>query len=260
MSSLRLAARPVQFGAFQGYARPVHARRVLFVEDEDSISEPLADLLRLEGYEPLVARSMADGRRLAACADPDIVLLDLMLPDGSGRELCKELRSRSDVPIIMLTARGQLHERIVGLEIGADDYIVKPFDGAEVIARIAAILRRPRQAPAGIDRAETVQRIGELCIDRDARRVTVERSEIQLSRKEYDVLELLARHPGHVVRREELISEVWDANWWGPTRTLDVHIGTLRRKLAGAGMSAGLIQTVRAVGFRLSAAEDEPSH
>jgi two-component system, OmpR family, response regulator RegX3 len=260
MSTLRLAVRPVQMGGMPGYARAVHARRVLFVEDEDSISEPLSDLLRLEGYEPLVARSVAEGLELAERADPDIVLLDLMLPDGSGRELCRELRSHSDVPIIMLTARGQLHERIVGLEIGADDYIVKPFDGAEVIARIAAILRRPRHVPVGIERDETVQEIGRLAIDRDARRVRVDGTELRLSRKEFDVLELLARHPGHVVRREELIAEVWDVNWWGPTRTLDVHIGTLRRKLSSAGVKAGLIQTVRAVGFRLSPAEDEPSH
>jgi two-component system, OmpR family, response regulator RegX3 len=240
------------------YARPVPSRRVLFVEDEDSISEPLSDLLRLEGYEPIVARTVADGLRLAARSDPDIVLLDLMLPDGSGRDLCKALRASSDVPIIMVTARGQLHERIVGLEIGADDYIVKPFDGAEVIARIAAILRRPRRPALTLVRAETsVQHIGPVSLDRDARRVCIDGEEIQLSRKEFGVLELLSRHPGHVVRREELIAEVWDENWWGPTRTLDVHIGTLRRKLDPERTGAELIQTVRGVGFRLNPPEDD---
>jgi two-component system response regulator RegX3 len=240
----------------------VQAARVLFVEDEDSISEPLSELLRLEGYEPVVARTLADGLALADRVAPDVVLLDLVLPDGSGRDLCRELRRRSDVPILILTARGQVHERIIGLEIGADDYVVKPFDGGEVIARIGAVLRRSQRARAASrppETADTAQRIGHLVIDRDARRVWNRDGEVQLSRKEFDLLSVLARQPGRVVRREDLMAQVWDENWWGSTRTLDVHVGTLRRKLETGPGADRLVQTVRGVGFRLCLPEDGPS-
>jgi DNA-binding response OmpR family regulator len=230
----------------------VAARRVLFVEDEDSISEPLSELLRLEGYEPTVARTLAEGLRLADRLKPDVVLLDLILPDGNGRDLCRELRRRSDVPIVILTARGQVHERIVGLEIGADDYVVKPFDSAEVIARIGALLRRSQRAPPAPEPSSpALQHLGDITIDRDARRVCLHGTEVQLSRKEFDLLCALAREPGRVVRREDLMAEVWDENWWGPTRTLDVHVGTLRRKLSDDRAETRLIQNVRGVGFRL---------
>jgi two-component system, OmpR family, response regulator RegX3 len=234
----------------------VYAGRVLLVEDEASISEPLAELLRLEGFEATVATTAAEGLALAERADPDIVLLDLMLPDGNGRDVCRTIRTRSTVPIFMITARGAVHDRLIGLELGADDYIAKPFDGDEVIARIRAILRRTQRQPEA-------QRAGRLTcadleIDTDARRVWRAGRELQLSRKEYDLLEMLARHMGQVVRREDLMSEVWDVNWFGSTRTLDVHVGSVRHKLGEDGAGGRLIHTVRGVGFRLCPPEGPP--
>jgi DNA-binding response OmpR family regulator len=186
------------------------------------------------------------------------VLLDLVLPDGSGRDLCRTLRRNSDVPIIMITARGQVHERIVGLEIGADDYLVKPIESAEVIARIGALLRRSRRVATESDALSQLT-IADLKVDLDARQVYVGGEPARLSRKEFDLLAVLLRNRGRVVRREDLMAEVWDENWWGSTRTLDVHVGSLRRKLGDSGEAPRLIHTVRGVGFRLAVAEDRPS-
>src|SRR4051812_43213864 len=223
------------------------ASRILFVEDESSISDPFSKALVREGFEPVVART---GREALALADrivPDLVLLDLNLPDGDGRDVARELRRRGDTPIVMLTARGTELDRIVGLEIGADDYVVKPFSGAEVVARIRAVLRRTR-ADADEPPATPIV-VGELEIDPAARRARLVGHEIELSRKEFDLLLELARHAGHVVRREDLMSRVWDENWFGSTKTLDVHIGWLRRKLGDPAW----IETARGVGFRLAA-------
>jgi two-component system response regulator RegX3 len=234
----------------------VVAGRVLFVEDEDSISEPFSELLRAEGFEPIVARTAADALTLAEQMQPDVVLLDVMLPDGDGRDVCRELRRRSDVPILMLTARADVTDRVLGLELGADDYVVKPFSGIEVVSRIRALLRRTRKGAAeGTD----VRRIGELTVDFDAHRVLIREQELALSRKEFDLLSVLVRNAGRVVRREDLMAEVWDENWFGSTRTLDVHIGWLRRKLGDDGHRPRMIQTVRGVGFRLRGGEDSPS-
>jgi DNA-binding response OmpR family regulator len=243
---------------------------VLYVEDEPSISEPLTELLQLEGYDVVVAETLAGALDCVGRVKPDVVLLDLMLPDGSGRDLCRALRRDSDVPIVMLTARGEMHDRIVGLEIGADDYVVKPFEGAEVIARIGAILRRVRRDPAPHERmlpaepprpttAAQPGRVGNLSVDLDARRVWREGAEVTLSRKEFDLFAVLLRNAGRVVRREDLMAEVWDENWWGSTRTLDVHVGSLRRKLGDERGGTRMIQTVRGVGFRLCRPEAESS-
>jgi len=226
------------------------------VEDEDSISEPFAELLRAEGFEPVVARTAAEALTLAEEIRPDVVLLDVMLPDGDGRDVCRELRRRSDVPILMLTARADVTDRVLGLELGADDYVVKPFSAVEVISRIRALLRRARGAAGPSD---DVRRVGDLTVDFAAHRVTLRDHELTLSRKEFDLLAVLARNAGRVVRREDLMAEVWDENWFGPTRTLDVHVGFLRRKLGDDGHAPRLIQTVRGVGFRLQAEEDSPS-
>jgi two-component system, OmpR family, response regulator RegX3 len=221
--------------------------RVLFVEDEESISGPFSSALTREGFDPVVAASLAEARALLAAGPPDLVLLDLMLPDGDGRDLARELRAASsDVPIIMLTARGTELERVVGLELGADDYVVKPFSGAEVIARMRAVLRRARvSAPA--DPA-----IGPLRIERSARRAFLDGSELSLSRKEFDLLAELVAHAGEVVTREDLIARVWDENWFGSTKTLDVHVGWLRGKLGDDASAPRLLHTVRGVGFRFS--------
>jgi two-component system, OmpR family, response regulator RegX3 len=226
------------------------------VEDEDSISEPFSELLRSEGYDPVIARSVSEALSLAEQLHPDLVLLDLMLPDGDGRDVCREIRRRSDVPILMLTARADVTDRVIGLELGADDYVTKPFSAAEVISRVRALLRRSQGASR---RSDDVRRVGDLEVDLDAHRVTFRDEELALSRKEFDLLAVLIRNAGRVVRREDLMAEVWDENWFGSTRTLDVHIGWLRRKLGDDASAPRMIQTVRGVGFRLRNQEDSPS-
>src|SRR6476469_5463629 len=167
--------------------------RILLVEDEESIWEPFSRALAREGFEPVVARTAADALKLATVVEPELVLLDLMLPDRDGRDVCRELRRRSDTPIIMLTARGTETDRIVGLELGADDYVVKPFSGPEVIARIRAVLRRTRR---DADRPPMRRRFGDLEIDTAARRASVAGHELDLSRKEFDLLTVLAEAAG----------------------------------------------------------------
>ena len=225
---------------------------ILLVEDEESISDPFSRALSREGFEPVVAKTAADALRLASLVDPELVLLDLMLPDGDGRDVCRELRRRSDTPIIMLTARGTETDRIVGLELGADDYVVKPFSSPEVIARIRAVLRRSRRDDDDAPRLT----FGELEIDAGARRVRVGEQELDLSRKEFDLLVVLADAAGRVLTRDQLMSRVWDENWFGPTKTLDVHIGTLRRKLGDDPAKPRYIHTVRGVGFRFATDEE----
>jgi len=220
--------------------------KILLVEDEAAIAEPFASALRREGFEPDVARTGAEALSRAQASPPDLVLLDLALPDIDGRDVCRELRRRSRVPIVMLTARGTEVDRIVGLELGADDYVVKPFSGAEVIARIRAVLRRAgheRVAPAGGRLAAR-----DVEVDLGSRRAWRSGAEVELSRKEFDLLAALVREAGRVVRREDLMAEVWDENWFGSTKTLDVHIGWLRRKLG----DPAYIETVRGVGFRFA--------
>jgi two-component system, OmpR family, response regulator RegX3 len=232
--------------------------RILVVEDEESISQPFAESLRRAGFEAVVTGTAAGAIALADSEDPDLVMLDLALPDGDGRDVCRELRRRSDVPIVMLTARGTEMDKIVGLELGADDYVVKPFSAAEVISRIRAVLRRsgPRENGSGEEPRKPVA-IGGLELDPAARIARLRGEELELSRKEFDLLAALMRNAGRVVRREDLMSEVWDTNWFGSTKTLDVHIGWLRRKLGDDPADPTYIETVRGVGFRFAAPEDE---
>jgi DNA-binding response OmpR family regulator len=220
---------------------------VLLVEDEESIAEPFARALTRSGLPTTVARTGADALRLAATLVPDIVLLDLALPDADGRDLCRQLRRDSDVPIIMITASGSVTDRVVGLELGADDYVVKPFATAEVVARIRAVLRRGRPHPAG----GPALAVADLRIDVGARRAWRSDQELALSRKEFDLLMRLAQDAGRVVTREALMSDVWDMNWFGSTKTLDVHVAWLRRKLGDDPAAPLYIHTVRGVGFRL---------
>jgi len=227
--------------------------RILFVEDEPAISEPFSRALEREGFEAVVASTGERALVLADQLEPDLVLLDLNLPDRDGRDVCRELRRESDVPIVMLTARGTETDRIVGLEIGADDYIVKPFSAGEVISRIRAVLRRTN----GSQMRPPVIRIAGLEIDEGARSVTLDERPVALTRKEFDLLLELARHPGEVVRREDLMVRVWDVNWFGSTKTLDVHIRSLRKKLGDGQSDRELIETVRGVGFRFAAQEEK---
>jgi len=217
--------------------------RVLLVEDDDSIAEPLAEGLRREGFE--VVRAGTGAEALAA-EEPDVVLLDLRLPDLDGFSVCRELRARSEVPIIVVSARGEEVDRVVGLELGADDYVVKPFGLRELIARIRAVTRRSggRREPA-----DEVVVAGSVRIDLRAHRVTVDGTEVHLTAKEFDLLTLLARETGAVVDRERILREVWHTTWYGSSKTVDVHVAALRRKLG----DPGLIETVRGIGLRLVA-------
>ena len=240
--------------------------RILFVEDEPSIAEPFTRALVRAGFETTTVGTAAGALEWAARLDPDLVLLDLTLPDGDGREVCRELRRRGDVPIVMLTARGTETDRIVGLELGADDYVVKPFSGAEVIARIRAVLRRTSAGAGGASAAAgredgdgadlDVLRTGPLEVDAGARRAWLDGEELQLARKELDLLVRLMREAGQVVTREDLMADVWDVNWFGSTKTLDVHVGWLRRKLGDDPAAPRFIHTVRGVGFRFASDEE----
>lgn len=223
---------------------------MLLVEDERSIAEPFARALRRAGFRTEVAPTGAAALELAAAVRPDVILLDLALPDIDGRDVCRRIRRGSDVPIIMVTASGSVTDRVVGLEIGADDYVIKPFATGEVIARIRAVLRRGR-APED-DPALTVR---DLRVDPGARRAWRGDTELDLTRKEFDLLLRLVRDAGHVVTRESLMADVWDVNWFGSTKTLDVHVGWLRRKLGSDPAALSYIRTVRGVGFCLSAEE-----
>jgi DNA-binding response OmpR family regulator len=234
-------------------AAPAPSGRILVVEDEESISQPFAEALRRANFEVVVTATAAGALELAASERPDLVMLDLILPDGDGRDVCRELRRRSDVPIMMLTARGTELDKIVGLELGADDYVVKPFSAAEVISRIRAVLRRSRPRES---EAQPLQ-VADLVLDPAARIVRLDGEELDLSRKEFDLLAALMRSAGRVVKREDLMTEVWDSNWFGSTKTLDVHVGWLRRKLGDRPAGPPYIETVRGVGFRFAAPEVE---
>ncbi len=230
--------------------------QILIVEDESTISEPLAKLLAREGFNATVAGTVADALAKFATDKPDLILLDLNLPDGDGRDVAREIRRSSGVPIIMLTARGTETDRIVGLEIGADDYVVKPFSSAEVIARIRAVLRRSEAHDDQLDQdlGQPVV-VEEMRIDPGTRRAFLGEQELDLSLKEFDLLYELARNAGTVVSRDQLMTRVWDENWFGSTKTLDVHIGWLRRKLGDDANKPHWIETVRGIGFRFAGGE-----
>jgi two-component system, OmpR family, response regulator RegX3 len=229
-------------------------RRILLVEDEESITTPLAEALSREGFDTSVADTAAAALQLATDLRPDLVLLDVMLPDGSGFDVARELRRDSRVPIIMLTARGEEADRVAGLELGADDYVVKPFSARELVARVRAVLRRV--AEAGEQRTGGAITIGDLQLDTDRRTTVFRGSELELSRKEFDLLRLLMENAGSVVTRERLIDEVWDTNWFGSTKTLDVHVSGLRKKLGDDSSAPRYIHTVRGVGFRFASVDD----
>ncbi len=215
---------------------------VLVVEDDLGIAESLREGLARQGFA--VTHTSSGRTAVEQAADADLVLLDLGLPDLDGKEVCRQIRATSIVPIIVLTARGDEIDRVVLLELGADDYLVKPFGFRELVARIGAVTRRTGQAAGP---PTTVQRIGVMTIDRDAHRVSVDGRDIDMTPKEYALLAMLAERPGAVRSREDIIDQVWDAHWFGPTKTLDVHISALRRKLGHPEW----ITTIRGVGYRL---------
>jgi two-component system response regulator RegX3 len=222
--------------------------RVLVVEDEDSISEPLAYMLRKEGFEVTVAADGPAGLRAFDRDGADLVLLDLMLPGLPGTEVCRELRSRSAVPVIMLTARDSEVDKVVGLELGADDYVTKPFSHRELVARIRAVLRR--QSP-GAEQDEQVLEAGPVRMDVDRHLVTVDGVAVQLPLKEFDLLELLLRNAGRVLTRAQLIDRVWGSDYVGDTKTLDVHVKRLRAKVEPDPAHPRHLVTVRGLGYKL---------
>jgi DNA-binding response OmpR family regulator len=227
------------------------AGRVVVVDDDEHIRELASLYLKKEGFEVTCAVDGISAIETIRRTDPSLVVLDLMLPGMTGFDVCKQVRQGSDVPIIMLTARDDDVDKIVGLEIGADDYLTKPFNPRELVARVKAILRRAENANGKA--AAPVIRIGPLTIDKQRREVTIDARELTLRTKEFDLLATLAESAGIVLTREQLLDRVWGYNFYGETRTVDVHVQHVRAKLAGSGL--GII-TVRGVGYKLAEDSD----
>jgi DNA-binding response OmpR family regulator len=225
--------------------------KILVVDDEKHILELARLYLTREGYE---VEGLGDGSQALARfgqLKPDLVILDIMLPGTDGLTICKEIRKQSQVPIIMLTARDEVTDKVVGLEVGADDYLTKPFHPQELVARAKALLRRAKIEP---DLPKLI-RAGNLEIDLERHEVRYGKERVQLRPKEFDLLTLLARHPGRVFQRSELLDLVWGYDFPGYTRTVDVHVQQLREKLAAAKVTEPSIETVWGVGYRLELAE-----
>lgn len=234
-------------------------RTILVVDDEPTITEPLKYTLRKEGYRVLVAHEGEEGLRLARQAQPDVVVLDLMLPRLNGWEVCRILRAESTVPIVMLTARGEELDRVLGLELGADDYVVKPFSARELLARINAILRR-REMDAWAEPQLPARVVaGRLVLDDERHEVLRDGQPVELRLKEYELLRALMQRAGKTVTRSELLDLVWGENWIGDLRTLDVHVRRLREKIEDDPSRPAYIQTVRGVGYRFAVPDDEAS-
>ncbi|MEU2249563.1 response regulator transcription factor [Streptomyces sp. NPDC019224] len=226
--------------------------RLLLVEDDNHVAAALSAILARHGFQVVHARSGDEALQALLPADAEpfgVVLLDLGLPDQDGYEVCGKIRKRSSVPVIMVTARADVRSRIHGLNLGADDYVTKPYDTGELLARIHAVSRRKASAEDTVSTPAAALRLGHVHIELPTRRVSVDGTEVQLTRKEFDLLALLAQRPGVVFRREQIISEVWRTSWEGTGRTLEVHVASLRSKLR----LPALIETVRGVGYRLVA-------
>ncbi|MYY01181.1 MULTISPECIES: response regulator transcription factor [unclassified Streptomyces] len=224
--------------------------RLLLVEDDNHVAAALSAILARHGFQVVHARSGEEALQALLPADTEpfgVVLLDLGLPDQDGYEVCGKIRKRSSVPVIMVTARADVRSRIHGLNLGADDYVTKPYDTGELLARIHAVSRRKASNEDTAPTPAAGLRLGHVHIELPTRRVSVDGSEVQLTRKEFDLLALLAQRPGVVFRREQIISEVWRTSWEGTGRTLEVHVASLRSKLR----LPALIETVRGVGYRL---------
>jgi DNA-binding response OmpR family regulator len=215
---------------------------VLLAEDDPAISEPLARALRREGYDVDVASDGPETLEAAKNGGIDLIVLDIGLPRIDGLEVCRRIRSAGQsVPVLILTARADEVDTVIGLDAGADDYVTKPFRLAELLARVRALLRR------GASETRVVQGVR---VDTDARRAWLGTTEIELTSKEFDLLALMVAEAGKVVTREQIMRQVWDSKWWGSTKTLDMHVSWLRRKLGDDAHSPQYITTVRGVGFR----------
>lgn len=227
--------------------------KILVVDDEPSVTDLLVYNLRKAGYEPLVAPDGREALRLARHARPDLILLDLMIPEIDGLEVCRELRKTSAVPIIMITARGEEIDRVVGLEIGADDYVAKPFSVRELLARIKAVLRRGQPLEGQPAPSRLLYAPGGLALDPESRTAQVQDTPLELTKLEFDLLHLLLSNAGRVLTRERLLEQAWGYDFIGDTRAVDSAIKRLRAKLRAANPEADSINSVRGVGYRLKA-------
>lgn len=228
---------------------------ILLIDDDRMITRPLTLALEQAGHAVSVAHDGAKGLELALGEEPDIVVLDIMLPEKDGWQVCRALREQSTVPILMLTALGEEVDRILGLELGADDYLTKPFSTRELLARVRALLRRVALDRAAVDEDDVIQR-GAIRLDLSTRRAFKDGRELTLRYKEFELLSLLMSRAGEAVTRAELFDEVWGTEWLGDTRTLDVHVRWLRKKIEDDPGDPQYIQTVRNVGYRFAASEE----
>ncbi len=238
------------------YSDRALSRTIMLVEDDPAVAQTLADVLESGGYQTWHAENGADAKAMMERGRPDLVILDLMLPDVDGLVLCSSLKALADVPIIICSATNERRDKILGLKLGADDFIAKPFDIYELEARVEAVLRRVTQAHAAPQPTHVEQmRIGDLAIDRSRRRVTLGGAALQLTPTEYRLLSALASRPDEILSREELAQRVWGYQDASSGRTIDVHIRRLRVKLAGGPVPAPAIVSVRGFGYKLSPIE-----
>jgi len=234
----------------------VAEQSVLVVEDTEEIRELVVTVLGKAGFDVRAVGTGAECLEEVRRRAPDLIVLDLGLPDADGTEVCRQVRAETECYVLMLTARAEEVDLLIGLAVGADGYMAKPFSPRELVARIQAMLRRPRTAPApGPEPAtqESVLRLAELEVDEDSREVRVDGAVVDLTRTEFDLLAALASRPGRVLQRETLLREVWQTDWEGNLRLVEAHMSNLRRKLQAAGLSSPEIRTVRGVGYRLVA-------
>ncbi len=233
------------------------AGKVLVVDDEEPLARVVASYLTAEGFAVTLAHDGPTAVAAARADDPELIVLDVMLPGFDGIEVCRQVRSFSDCYIVMLTARDDEIDKVVGLSVGADDYLVKPFSPRELMARVRAMLRRPRiTAPPAIDTSHSetdARHLGDLSIDAIARTVRLADQEVELTRTEFDLLDVLTASPKRAFTRRQLIDEVWGSDWYGDEHIVDVHIGHLRRKLSDDAASPRFIRTVRGVGYGMVA-------
>jgi DNA-binding response OmpR family regulator len=233
-----------------GHAQPTH--RVLVVDDEEPLAKLVADYLTRDAFEVTVVGDGESAVQTAREVDPDVVVLDLGLPGLDGLEVCRQLRTFSDCYVLMLTARSDEVDKLVGLSVGADDYMTKPFSPRELVARVHVLLRRPRAHVSGpATDEEKALTFGALRIVPTAREVSIDGHPVMLTRTEFDVLAALAAHPHRVFTRATLISAVWGDNWFGDEHLVDVHVGHLRRKLGDDAASPRFVRTIRGVGYRM---------
>jgi DNA-binding response OmpR family regulator len=235
----------------------VPEQSVLVVEDTDEIRELVTTVLRRAGFDVREASSGAACLEEVRRDPPDLIVLDLGLPDADGTEVCRQIRAETQCYVLMLTARAEEVDLLIGLAVGADGYMAKPFSPRELVARVQAMLRFPRQVQAAGPAApaeESVRRLAELEVDEESREVRVDGVVVDLTRTEFDLLAALASRPGRVLQRETLLREVWQTDWEGNLRLVEAHMSNLRRKLVAAGLSSPEIRTVRGVGYRLVAA------